>query len=79
MNQRTKTNQIEEAQYLKTKNKNERLTREVVDKEQTVLDLQNKCTRLEQENGKLREMTDLAQTKLKALETFSSELQQKHD
>jgi predicted nucleic acid-binding Zn-ribbon protein len=79
LNQRTKTNQIEEAQYLKTKNKNERLTREVVDKEQTVLDLQNKCTRLEQENGKLREMTDLAQTKLKALETFSSELQQKHD
>ena len=79
LNQRTKTNKIEEAQYLKTKNKNERLTREVVDKEQTVLDLQNKCTRLEQENGKLREMTELAQSKMKALEGFSSDLQQKHD
>ena len=70
---------MEEMQYLKTKNKNDRLSREVVEKEQSVLDLQNKCTRLEQENGKLREMTELAQTKMKALESFSSELQQKHD
>lgn len=79
MQEKAKTGGLVEHQHLQTKNKNERLTREVVDREQTILTLQNKATRLEQENEKLKELTDLAETKLRALEQFSSELQSKHD
>lgn len=79
MKQKGATSNVQEYQHLQTKNKNERLTREVVDREQSILDLQNSCARLEHENEALRERTDLAETKMQALEKFSSELQQKHD
>jgi predicted nucleic acid-binding Zn-ribbon protein len=75
MKQKGATSNVQEYQHLQTKNKNERLTREVVDREQSILDLQNSCARLEHENEALRERTDLAETKMQALEKFSSELQ----
>jgi len=64
---------------LQTKNKNERLTREVVDKEQSILEMLNRIARLEQEKATLSEQLELSGTKLKTLERFSSDLQQKHD
>lgn len=70
---------LQEHQHIQTKNKNERLTREVVEKEQNILELQNQVTALEQENENLTENLELSQAKVNALELFSSELQQKHD
>ena len=50
------------------------MTREVVDKEQNILELQNQVTVLEQENENLAENLELSQAKVNALELFSSEL-----
>ena len=62
-----------------TKNKNEALARLVSEKEQTILDLQSQNQRLENECSGVTEQLMLANAKTKALEVFSTELQQKHD
>lgn len=62
-----------------TKNKNDKLNREVLEKEQMLLDLQSKLALSESEQKNLKGQLELAYTKVRALETFSSDLQQKYD
>ena len=61
------------------KNKNDKLNREVLDKEQMVLDLQNRVTLNESDIKHYKEQLSLSEAKMKALEAFSSDLQQKYD
>lgn len=61
------------------KNRNDRLNREVLDKEQSVLDLQNRLTLSEADCKHLKEQLALAEAKVRALEAFSSDVQQKYD
>ena len=61
------------------KNKNDKLNREVLDKEQLVLDLQNRLTLTESDCKHLKEQLALSVAKIRALESFSSEVQQKYD
>ena len=61
------------------KNKNDKLNREVLDKEQLVLDLQNKLTLQEADCKHMKEQLGLAEAKVRAMEAFSSDLQQKYD
>ena len=68
-----------EHNYAQTRNKNERLSRDVVEKEKTILDLQGQVAVLEEEKFELCERLGVTQSQVSALERFSSDLQQKHD
>ena len=57
------------------KNKNDKLNREVLDKEQLVLDLQNRLTLAESDGKYLKEQLGLSEAKIRALEAFSSDVQ----
>ena len=61
------------------KNKNEKLSGAVLEKEADILNLQNKNALQQADLGQLREGLDLAETKIRALEAFSSQLQSKYD
>ena len=50
-----------------------------MDKEQTLLDLQNKLILSEADVKHLKDQFGLAQAKMRALEAFSSEVQLKYD
>ena len=56
------------------KNRNDKLNREVLDKEQLVLDLQNRATLQESDAKYLKEQLALSETKVRALEAFSSDV-----
>lgn len=56
------------------KNRNDKLNREVLDKEQLVLDLQNRVTLQESDAKYLKEQLALSETKVRALEAFSSDV-----
>ena len=62
-----------------SKQRNEKLNREILDKEQTVLDLQNQVTLKEASNQELKDALELSQAKVRALESFSSDLQHRYD
>lgn len=57
------------------KNKTDKLNREVLEKEQMLLDLQNKLALSESDLKGLKEQLALADAKQRALEAFSSDLQ----
>ena len=61
------------------RNRVDKLNREVLDKEQTVMELQNQLILSEADLKHLKEQLDLSQAKMRALEAFSSELQLKYD
>ena len=63
------------SEAVKTKQRNDKLNKEVLEREQAILDQQNKLTIQESDNKILQEKLELANTKLKALESFSSDLQ----
>jgi len=61
------------------KTKNDKLNREVLSKEQLVLELQNKLTLSEADIKHLQEKLALSEAKVRALEAFSSDVQAKYD
>ena len=56
------------------KNRNDKLNKQNLDKEQIILDLQNKLTLAEADNKHIREQVELSNAKMRALEAFSSEV-----
>ena len=68
-----------EAEIGGIKNRNERLQKDYLEKEQTVLELQHTNAELESEVSTLTEQLDIQGAKLKALEKFSREEQQKFE
>lgn len=56
------------------RNRVDKLNREVLDKEQTVMELQNQLILSEADLKHLKEQLDLSHAKMRALEAFSSEL-----
>ena len=64
---------------LNNRNKNQKLSGAVLDKEAEILKFQNKNALLQSDLNQMKECLDLAETKIRALEAFSSDLQGKHD
>lgn len=67
------------AQGTNVRNKNEKLQRVLIDKETELLRHQQVVTDLEAQILRHKEQAQLAQSKLKALEKYSSDLQSKYD
>ena len=56
------------------KNKNDKLNREVLEKEQSLLDLQNKLALTESDVKSYKDQLALSDAKIRALEAFCSDL-----
>ena len=69
----------EQRDLIAVKNKNEKISRQVLDKEQKILDLHAESAAQHAEIKSLLETLELTQTKLRALEHFSSDLQSRFD
>ena len=69
----------ESQELVNVKNKNEKISRQILDKEQHILNLQSEGTLQQAEIKSLSETLELTTAKVKALEAFSSNLQQKYD
>lgn len=61
------------------KNKNEKISRQVLDKEQKILELHAESAAQQAEIKSLLETLELTQTKMRALEQFSTDLQKRYD
>ena len=57
-----------------SKNRNVKLNREVLEKEQILLDLQNKLTLSESDVKSYKDSLALSDAKIRALEAFSSDI-----
>lgn len=64
---------------MQIKNKNEQLQRVLVEKESTLLEVQNQNAKLTNELKNEREQKELLQAKLHALESYTTDLQMKFD
>ena len=63
-----------EHNYNCTRNKNERLSRDVIDKEKTILNLETRVALLEEEKRELHEACGINRSQITALEKFSTDL-----